>query len=251
MAREAGGEKAYELLLPFSLYHSRWNVLEREDFRPHANRLYGAELRYGVSIPGDEIITDAGDKKAIDEEKLFYLDRVKQIRQSNEIQLVLINIPYSYLPEWQREANSFYEYAEENRLCYVNDMNENVGIDFDIDFYDQGHLNPAGMRKMTDELGKLLNELGAKDRRNEAQAREWMEEYKEYIRYRIEMLQSVTDANIYLMSLYDPDLVSVIQVRRSVLKDAQIRKLTEQLDNGENRIWKPRFAVLALCGRRR
>ena len=151
MAREAGGEKAYELLLPFSLYHSRWNVLEREDFRPHANRLYGAELRYGVSIPGDEIITDAGDKKAIDEEKLFYLDRVKQIRQSNEIQLVLINIPYSYLPEWQREANSFYEYAEENRLCYVNYMNENEGIDFDIDFYDQGHLNPAGMRKMTDE----------------------------------------------------------------------------------------------------
>lgn len=236
MAGDLGDSKETELLAPFILYHSRWNGLGKADFKPQANVLYGAEPRYGVSLPGEEIITEAADKADIGEDKLEYVDKMRELCQSKGIRLVLIHIPYSYNPAWQREANSFYEYGLEHDLRYVNYMNEDTGIDFDIDFCDPGHLNPVGMRKMTGELGKLLRELGVGDRRDGAMAEVWMNEYKEYTRFRINKLSGIADVKTYLMSICDPDLICRIQVRQSMLLDVQIRKLIEQLDNGENQI---------------
>ncbi len=236
MARNLTGDKQMEMTLPLSLYHSRWNELAAGDFNPAINRWYGVELRYGVSFPGAQIITDPEEKKDIEEEKRLYVDRIKELCTSRGIRLVLIHIPYSYNPEWQREANAFYDYAEENQLCYINYMNEDIGIDFDIDFFDQGHLNPAGMRKMTHELGKLLQGLEVEDRRGGDQAEQWMKEYRDFIQYRISSLKEIKQAAIYLMSINDPDLFSVVQIKRSALENVQIRKLIQRLEEGENQV---------------
>lgn len=237
MAGELAGHEEYmRMIIPFLMYHSRWNELDENDFRIKANRFYGVELRYGVSYPGKEIITDAIDKKEIDEGKLFYMDKIKKLCESNGILLVLINIPYSYNPDWQREANSFYAYARENGLCYVNYMNEETGIDFDIDFFDQGHLNPAGMRIMTRKLGELLRKLGVKDQREEQCSEEWEMEYEEFFAYQVEQLKGITQGKIYLMSLYNPGLASVIQVKKEALEDVQILKLIERLRDEGNQV---------------
>lgn len=50
------GEGKLELLFPFSLYHSRWNELTEEDFRPQYSLFYGVEPRYNVGTPKSEII---------------------------------------------------------------------------------------------------------------------------------------------------------------------------------------------------
>ncbi len=237
MIRELAEEKNnMELMMPFSLYHSRWSELKKNDFEPNINLLYGVELRYGVTYPGKEIVTDAKDKKPIEEEKLSYVNKIKTLCESYGIALVLIHIPYSYSPDWQREANSFYEYANENHLCFVNYMNEEMGLDFDIDFFDQGHLNPVGMRQMTREMGELLGSLGVKDRRQEPVAEAWKKEYEEFIDYRVKRLKDITQAKIYLMSLHDPDLISVVQVKRKLLEDVQIAKLIERLKDGKNEV---------------
>lgn len=236
MARNLANDKQTEMVLPLSLYHSRWNELAKQDFNPTINQLYGAELRYGVSLPGAEIITDPEEKGDIDEEKRLYVDRIKELCSSFGIRLVLINIPYSYKPEWQREANAFYDYAQENQLCYINYMNEDIGIDFDIDLFDTGHLNPAGMRKITHELGKLLQGMEVEDRRDGDQAEQWMEEYGDFIQFRINKLKQISQAAIYLMSINDPDLFSVVQIKRSALENVQIRKLIQRLKEGENQV---------------
>lgn len=236
MVKELGGEPKMELAVPFLLYHNRWKELRKNDFRPDANTWYGVELRYGVSLPGQEIIRDAAVTEPADEGKIAYVDRIRQLCQDHGIRLALIHIPYSYEPGWQREANWYDSYAREHDLIYVNYMNQDMGIDFDIDFYDQGHLNPAGMRIMTDALGTLLRDMGVEDRRNGSRAGEWSEEYKEFIRYRINKLNEIAQADVYLMSLQDPDLGCVIQIRRNLLEDKQIKKLVERLDRGENRI---------------
>ncbi len=237
MAKELAEDgKSMELMMPFSLYHSRWSELKKNDFEPNINQLYGVELRYGVAYPNSEIVRNPEDKKEIQGEKLSYVDKIKSLCESCGITLVLIHIPYSYSPDWQREANSFYEYAKENQLCYVNYMNEDIGLDFDIDFFDQGHLNPVGMRKMTREVGKLLWDLGVKDKRQEAEAGEWEKEYEEFIDYRAKRLKDITQAKIYLMSLQDPDLISVVQVKRKLLEDVQIAKLIERLKDGKNEV---------------
>lgn len=60
-------------------------------------------------------------------------------------------------------------------------MNQDTELDYDIDFFDAGHLNPAEMRIMTDEVGKLLVELGVEDHRGEPQTEHWNQVYEGYI----------------------------------------------------------------------
>lgn len=115
-------------------------------------------------------------------------------------------------------------------------MNEDLGIDFDIDFFDQGHMNPAGMRIMTKELGKLLQGMGMADQRQDSSAAEWQKNYEAFIDYRAKRLKSIDQAKIYLMSLQDPDFVSIIQVKRGMLEDVQTAKLIERLKDGENQV---------------
>lgn len=231
MARGLANDEDYiGLVMPFSLYHSRWKELQKNDFLPDINQLYGAEPKYGVSYSGSEVITDPNDRKEIPEDKLSYVDKTKRLCDSYGITLVLIHIPYSWDPDRQREANSFYGYAEENGLCFVNYMNEDLGLDLDIDFYNMGHLNPAGMRLMTKELGELLQEMGLEDQRQNACGKDWEKEYDQFIDRRAEDLKTITDAKTYLMSLQDPDLSSKIWVKKAMLEDIQIAKLLRRLE---------------------
>lgn len=75
------------LVIPFSLYHSRWKELQKNDFLPDINQLYGADLRYDVSYPASEVITDLNDRKEISEDKLSYVDKTKHLRDSYGITL--------------------------------------------------------------------------------------------------------------------------------------------------------------------
>lgn len=227
--RLVGDQERMGMMVPFSLYHNRWGEVGKNDFEPSLNLHYGVELRYGMEYPAGEIVTDARDSKEMAERNRVYLDQMREMCEAYGVSLVLIHIPYSYFPDLQREANSYYAYAKEYGILYVNYMNEETGIDFDIDFFDAGHLNPVGMRRMTEELGELLSRHGARDRRQEEGAREWERAYEEFIRYRIERLKGLNQVKLYLMALNDPDLVSEVQIRREMLADVQIAKLVDRL----------------------
>lgn len=230
------GNDKLGMLFPFSLYHNRWNELEKGDFLPSPNQWYGAELRYNVMYPGPEIVRDPTDAEKVLEEKVQYLDNIWKYCERKGIEFVLINIPYSSAPDWQREANGIYEYATARGIPYVNFMNEQTGIDYDIDFYDQGHLNHVGMRIMTSQIGSLLTDIGLPDRRNSADASQWISDYESFIHYRIQRLKEQNQIKPYLMSLNDPDLSCSIQICESSLNDIQIRKLVERLAEKGNSI---------------
>lgn len=118
-------------------------------------------------------------------------------------------------------------------------MNENSGIDFDVDFYNAGHLNPVGMRKMTACLGGLLAELGCRDHRGEPEAAEWLPRCEDFTAYRIEQLKSIADAKTYLMSLNDPDLFSGAEAGAQMLEDPQVSRLLERLKDAGNSAFIP------------
>ncbi len=217
------------MLVPFFLYHNRWNDLRNEDFRLYPSRKYGVQPRYEVCYPAAEIVTDSEDMAKAAEEKLAYIDRINELCESLGIRLILIHIPYSYHPEQQREANGVCRYAQEQGIFCVNYMNQDIGLDFDIDFYDQGHLNAAGMRILTRELGRLLAETGAEDHRGQPEEKVWEEENQAFIQYRMGQLGEVTDGKAYLMGIWDPDLMAQVQIWRPALEDRQIGKLVERL----------------------
>ncbi|NBH17852.1 hypothetical protein D3Z55_10330 [Clostridiaceae bacterium] len=217
------------MLVPFFLYHNRWNELKYDDFRMYPSRRYGVQPRYEVCYPADEIVTDSEDMVEADEEKLFYINQMNQLCKSLGIKLILIHIPYSYHPEQQREANAVCRYAQEQGIFCVNYMNQNIGLDFDIDFYDQGHLNASGMRILTREMGRLLIEAGMEDHRGQPEEQVWEEENQAFIQYRIQQLWGIGDVKGYLMGICDPDLIAQVQIRQAVMEDKQIGKLVERL----------------------
>lgn len=224
------------MLVPFFLYHNRWNELSDEDFRLYPSRKYGVQPRYEVCYPADETVTDSQDMTEADEEKLLYIDRINQLCKSLGIKLILIHIPYSYHPEQQREANAVCQYAREQGIPSENYMNQDIGLDFDIDFYDQGHLNAAGMRILTAELGRVLKEAGMEDHRGQPEEQVWEEENQAFIQYRIRQLGEVRDAKAYLMGICDPDFMAQVQIWQPALEDLQIAKLAERLKKSGHEI---------------
>ena len=102
-----------------------------------------------------------------------YLERMVQLCQAHDIQLILIKAPSLYpywYPEWEAQIEDF---ARERDLPYLNflELTEETGIDYSTDTYDAGlHMNLSGAEKLSDYMGKLLREeYGVPDRRGDPQ----------------------------------------------------------------------------------
>lgn len=69
-------------------------------------------------------------------------------------------------------------FAEMNNVPYVDlnriDILDEIGFDGATDFYDKGHVNVDGAMKMSDYVGKCLQEnFGLEDKRNLPGYEEW------------------------------------------------------------------------------
>lgn len=225
------------LLFPFAIYHSRWNELGQEDFRPKLNSVYGMSTGgYGVFKPDGEIIIDSSGSMTIDDDTADYLCRMKTECETLGIQLIFIQIPYPYQAELQRKANGICQYVQANGNYCENYMGKDIGIDYDIDYFDSSHLNIAGMRIMTKEVGKLLSGLGLEDYRTQPVAEYWKKAYEDFVQFKITKLMEMKDAKTCLMSLSDPEFISIIQVKNSLLDDIQYAKLIERLKAEGNQV---------------
>lgn len=229
-----GGKKWLEFMFPFSIYHNRWNeglVNVDNDIDLLGNRcnLYGAGPRYEMYTLENELIRDRNDKMEYAASDKEYLEKIWMLCKKRGMKLILINMPYACFPKRQKQANDLYEFAALRGIPYVNYMNEKIPFDFNIDMSDKQHVNPVGMRIMTDEVGKLLLKEGVKDRRREPVAARWHKEYRDYVDFRIRRLQKITDIKIFLMALNDPDLSVKLQVNKRLLDTEKIRLLVNRL----------------------
>lgn len=168
-------ESFIEYVFPILRFHSRWNELEREDFKYFfGNEKVGDNgyyMQLGVVpvdyIPEPKILGtyEFGDTS------WEYLNKIKDICAENDVELVLIKAPSLY-PEWYPEWDEqIVDFAEENDLKYVNflECTDEIGLDFSTDTYDAGlHLNLSGAEKLTSYFGDYLAEnCDLEDRRDE------------------------------------------------------------------------------------
>ena len=139
------------------------------------------DVKAAENVPGGRILSDY----QFGENAYQYLDKITQLCRKNGIQLVLIKAPSLYpywYDEWEAQVES---YAEENDLLYINflELIEETGLDFSQDTYDGGlHLNLFGAEKITEYLGKVLQEeFLLPDRRDEeALSRTWEDKIYAY-----------------------------------------------------------------------
>ena len=124
--------------------------------------------------------------------------------ESRGIEVLLINLPYPASENNRRVANRLYDIAEEYGVGYINFLNMDV-VDYDTDMNDKGsHLNPSGARKVTDYLGEYITEhYDITDKRLDAAYSSWYEDYEEYKDLKVSNMNSQTDADCYIMLMYD------------------------------------------------
>lgn len=218
------------LLWDYSVYHSRWNELSKNDFEPELLYEKGAESRINVvrnqlnRISPDEVLTE----ETVNSQ---YLRMIIEDCRSRGIDVLLTYLPFPAAPSQQKGANTVYNIAAEYGVNYLNFLDLDL-IDYQTDLYDSdSHLNPSGARKVTAYLGEYLTEnYGIPDRRTDETCAQWQADLDNYDIMKDKNLISCSKITNYLMLLSGDDIEIVFNIgNKDILKNTWIADLFENL----------------------
>lgn len=173
-------------------YHSNWKTLVLPEqlacfWYEKPSPLKGFVIKDEVgplekeNIPTCTELTDSLPIPAEQEERLYeLLEYLKEQKQ----QALFIVSPFRENEELQMMFNYLKGIIEPYGYEFVN-MNEHyeeIGIDFETDYYDfGGHVNALGAKKCTDYLGKLLAVYQIEDKRGQEEYASWDQSYQYYL----------------------------------------------------------------------
>ena len=171
-----------EALFPFFRYHSRWTTLRKEDFQYLTGDLEKTFVRgHYISDLTEKVEMTFYDEVEYEfsERNRMYLKRIVDLCEEKGIDLILGKVPS---PSWQKTVSDAVEKeaqalgVEYWELFYSM---EEIGIDPDVDYSDEDHLNQYGAEKMTDYMcNYLLEQYEFEDKRGNNEA--WDYDYELY-----------------------------------------------------------------------
>lgn len=225
-----------ELIFPLSVYHNRWTELNSDMVRSgfgksDASREKGAESRIAVAVPDKMRRIDAAEMLTEETVALRYIRKFIAYCRAEDIEPMLINIPYPANEDSQKAANAAMALAKEEGVPAINFQYLGL-VDFDTDCYDRNsHLNPSGARKVTEYLGGFLKkEYSLPDHRDDtAYSTLWNQDYEEYQDFLQEKMQSNDDLKVELMLLNNENFIGELYVRGTYALDAVEEKLLQQV----------------------
>lgn len=192
-----------EYYFPFFLYHGRWSSIEKKDFIPYfmrysprRNARKGATLVSGwkpCEKPEHAIeYANNGEGTELSEDALFWYSRLKELCDSNGVQLLFTVVPYQ-MPVQSTEGatienmkwyNATEKWCRDNQVGYYNmfcNLDE-MEFDFSEDMQDESHVNILGAEKVTKCIGEYIYENYSFEdlRDNESIKKDWDEFYMLY-----------------------------------------------------------------------
>ena len=170
-------------IFPLLRYHSRWDELTRNNFEKSANEIIDPNKGYyglyfntsSVNFPQD-FMQPADKAKNLSKDSLNYYEKMIQLCQENNIQVVLITMPRT---NWDYPMHlGIQQLADKYNLQYVDyclDENmEIIDLDTNTDFADDIHLNTLGAKKVSHHLGGFLQDMyHLADKRNDPAYQQW------------------------------------------------------------------------------
>lgn len=183
---ETKDEGIINYLLPIINYHTRWKSLNEEDFtlitndKTHAYK--GYTPHYNIStVTVDENKYNDVDVTALPERNITYLNRIIKLCKEKNISLVLFKTPSPNA--WnQGYSNCLKEIAETNNIVFLDLHEEEIGIDYEKDFLDNGeHLNVYGATKLSLYLAEYINQnYDLENHKNDEQYDSWNQDLETY-----------------------------------------------------------------------
>jgi len=148
--------------LGIGAYHTRWKELSENDFDDEFGRPHGNHHEDRVEPNTELTVVDPSEKMEMPEETLEYFDKIVDLCQSRDVELVCYVAPFNaILPDdanssamflnWLRTYNWLSDHLSERGIVLRNLMYEldGIGLDLSNDFLDSQHLNCYGQAKVT------------------------------------------------------------------------------------------------------
>ena len=154
----------YEDFLNLPRYHTRWKDLDWKmlTYDPHNDRdfLKGYGLSYQAQAQQQPDYQS--DERVVPYEFCVeYLDKIVELCEKKEVTLIFTMIPYIYNETEVKIDNWLEDYAQEHGipyLSYIGEEAQELDLDYQTDFRDNGHLNLYGAQKVTQSLSRFLKE---------------------------------------------------------------------------------------------
>lgn len=223
-----------EFIWNFVTYHNRWDSLTSDDFSPTPSVEKGSEIKVNVAVPNEIISVPAETKLEEDTKGITYLRKTIELCQNNNIDVLLLYLPFPSTQEDQAEANRVNDIAQEYDVPYINFLKIDDIVNYNIDCLDEGsHLNASGGKKVSEYVGEyLIQNCAIPDQRSNPQYSDWNNDFQEYMDFKISLLEKETSLKNYLMLLRDNDLTYQIAINSSsdLLADTTIQELLHNLD---------------------
>lgn len=179
------GQKA-SMIMPILGYHSRYNELTKDDFKYALSDYYNPHKGMDITTVKKGYTKDyiyESDKRAkLNDTNKKYIDLIVKTAKEEGIDIEFIWIPSP--DSWKRErSNTVSDYAKENGIKFT-DLNLNYKdfkLDFKEDTCDEGdHLNVYGATKVSEYLGKYINDNYKFDKHDEKLITRWNKDLETY-----------------------------------------------------------------------
>ena len=139
-------------------YHPRYKELDDNDYqvafqgKTVNNKGFTKLPKTGHVFPG--VNSNYSETNEIYNKNLEYFNKIVQLAKKNNIPLILIKTPAAYDEQMLGKLNNFSKLADDYDITFLNyiDKIDILGLDYDNDFYDNGHLNELGSTKFTNRL---------------------------------------------------------------------------------------------------
>ncbi len=222
-------DKRMEYLFNLSLYHSRWEEIGREDLKPSRGVEKGAELRDEVTVNVPPVLIPKEEYDPTERLNKQYLQKIIDLCKEQDIDIILMYVPYTMPEGDQMVANWGYVAAQKNGIPYLNFVYEDLKINYATDCADEGHhLNASGARKLTDYLGKYIStNYDVEDHREDPAYDFWYQDYDAYREMKRDWLKGQKNIWSYLLLLNDREYLTKIYASDSnyIYKDSEMREL--------------------------
>lgn len=160
-------ERWLSYYMPLCAFHDNWNSLTEQSFKK-LDDIYSTTTLQEVQnmlgyVPNDTTVKihlpnySEMSQDDLSEEALSELDEIMTICKDNDIEVLFITIPYALTYCYN---DSIEKYSAENGCKYLNmfDYMDEMHLDEETDFRDEGHLNTRGATKVADFLGAYIRD---------------------------------------------------------------------------------------------
>lgn len=173
-----GEDGMMEFLMPFSLYHSRWEELlagTAERMVESEKYMMGCEMRVGSQLRDNYTFTDEIEQSELPGHQA--IREIVALCREKGIEPVFVALPGHASNQEQMDMNSVAPLCEELGVPFINMVRMEGIIDYVEDCFDwHGHLDSEGAGKVTAYLGSWLKEhYDLPDHRGESGYAHWDE----------------------------------------------------------------------------